>query len=306
MVGQAGFAAAGEVEQVDVGVVVVRLHKGEVVAVRREGRGAADAVALGNDAAATAEFLDNDLRVVVGIGNKGDSATVRCPGWGKDGLGGGVEFATVGAIHIGDDEAVFAAVFTALFEDVGELGTEDAAFAGEAVEDPVGDLVRELARIGVAEVVAGENVTGVDVAKAELAAAAALHVAGDDVIRTGLFPGGIVISAGGGEAAGVKRLEEAGFVQVAGDEVVHFDARITLYGQDGDGAGGDLGAGNVDFDLGLCAEPREEQAEAKQFPFVAVFHKVHLVLGLSLRGARIVAACGGCGSECAVRGQSWR
>jgi len=173
------------------------------------------------------------LRVVVGIGNKSDSATVRCPGQGEDGLGGGVEFATVGAIHVGDDEAVFATVFAALFEDVGELGPEDAAFAGEAVEDPVGDLVRELARIGVAEVVAGENVTGVDVAKAELTAAAALHVAGDDVIRTGLFPGGIVISAGGGEAAGLKRLEEAGFVQIAGDEVVHFDARITLYRQGG-------------------------------------------------------------------------
>ena len=193
MVGKASFGAAGEVQEVDVRVVVVGLDEGEIVAVRGEGRGAADAVSLCDDAAAAADVLDDNLCVVVGVGDEGDRLTVRRPGGREDGFVGAVDFAAVGAIDVGDEERVAARAFgAALFEDVGQLGAEDAAFAGEAVEYPVGGLVRELARVGVMQVFVGELVGAIDVVQDELSGVSALHHAHDDVVGARLFPGGVL------------------------------------------------------------------------------------------------------------------
>ena len=146
-----------------------------------------------DDAAAATDVLDDDLCVVVGVGDEGDRLTVRRPGGREDGFVGAVDFAAVGAIDVGDEERVAARAFgTALFEDVGKLGTEDAAFAGEAVEYPVGGLVRELARVGVMQVFVGQLCGAVDVVQDELSGVSALHHAHDDVVGARLFPGGVL------------------------------------------------------------------------------------------------------------------
>ena len=152
---------------------------------------------MGNDAAAAADVLDDDLCVVVGVGDEGDCLAVRRPGGREDGLVGAVDFAAVGAIDVGDEQRVAARAFgTALFEDVGKLGTEDAAFAGEAVENPVGCLVRQLAGVRIVQVFVGELGSAVDVVQDELAGVTALHHAHNDVVGARLFPCGILEGGG--------------------------------------------------------------------------------------------------------------
>ena len=95
--------------------------------------------------------------VVVGVGDEGNGAAVRRPGWREDGFVGGVNGTAVGAINVRDEQRVAARAFgAALFEDVGKLGAEDTAFAGEAVKYPVGGLVRQLACVGIMQVFVGE------------------------------------------------------------------------------------------------------------------------------------------------------
>ena len=152
---------------------------------------------MGNDAAAAADVLDDDLCVVVGVGDEGDRLTVRRPGGREDGFVGAVDFAAVGAIDVGDEQRVAARAFgTALFEDVGKLGAEDAAFAGEAVENPVGCLVRQLAGVRIVQVFVGELGSAVDVVQDELAGVTALHHAHNDVVGARLFPCGILEGGG--------------------------------------------------------------------------------------------------------------
>ena len=138
-----------QVHRIETGRRAVRQRHHDVLPVRREARRKRHAGKIA-DRLVLARFnvQQRNLRVGVAKRHIGDLLGRRREARRDDKVVAAGEIVDVAAVHIHDGEALAALFGRSRLVDEGDMGIEEALFAGDAGEDRIGDQMRDAARIG--------------------------------------------------------------------------------------------------------------------------------------------------------------